>query len=61
MAKDYSEYIFQKPKPPQDNRPWWQRLFSSLRPTLGVKGKINPKTKEVKPNITIGVKGGIEF
>ncbi len=59
--KDYSEYIFQKPKPNDDERPWWVRLFSSIRPTIHIKGKINPKTKEVKPNITIGVKGGVEF
>ena len=59
--KDYSEYIFQKPNKPQDSRPWWQRLFSSLRPTIGIKGKMDPKTKKTKTNITIGVKGGIEF
>jgi len=59
--KDYSEYIFQKPKPPQDNSPWWKRLLTSLRPTANVKGRIDPKTGKVKHNITIGVKGGVEF
>ena len=59
--KDYSQYIFQKPRAKVDNRPWWKRLFSSLRPTMGIKGKINTSTKEIKPNITIGVKGGVEF
>lgn len=59
--KDYSEYIFQKSNPSSDNRPWWQRLLSSIRPTANVKGKVDPKTGKVKHNITIGVKGGFDF
>jgi hypothetical protein len=60
-VKDYSDYIFQKPKPKQDNRPWWQRLFSSIRPTINIKGKVDPKNGKINPNITIGVKGGVDF
>jgi hypothetical protein len=61
MGRDYSDYIFQKPSKPQDNRPWWLRLFTSLRPTINIKGKVDKKTKETEVNITVGVKGGIEF
>ncbi len=60
--KDYSKYIFNnKSLPPQDNRPWWVRLLSSLRPTANIKGGINPQTGKIKHKVTIGVKGGVEF
>jgi hypothetical protein len=60
-VRDYSEYIFKKPAQKQDDRPWWVRLLASIRPTIGIKGKINPKTKQTENNITIGVKGGFDF
>lgn len=59
--KDYSNYIFTPRPKPQDSRPWWVRLFCSIRPMVGMKGKVDPKTKEVKKDITIGIKGRIEF
>jgi len=59
-VKDYSDYIFQKPSKPQDNRPWWQRLLTSLRPTASIKGKVD-RSGENKINVTIGVKGGFDF
>lgn len=59
--KDYSDYIFQKSKPKQDNRSWWKRLLSSIRPTVGVKGKTDASSGKTKVNVTIGVKGGVEF
>jgi hypothetical protein len=60
-VRDYSEYIFQKPPPSQDNRPWWVRLLSSIRPTIGAKGKVDAKTGKKKLDVVIGVKGGVDF
>lgn len=58
MFKDYSQYIFKKPKE-EDRRPFWLRLLTSIRPTFGIKGKAS--NKSLKTNITIGVKGGADF
>jgi hypothetical protein len=44
-----NEAAFQKPTPPEDNRPWWKRLLYSLRPDIRSWGKY------------IGIKGGIKF
>jgi hypothetical protein len=40
---------------PQDNRPWWKRLLSSIRPSV----KFSPSVR--MPVRYIGVKGGMEF
>jgi hypothetical protein len=42
-------------RPVQDNRPWWKRLLSSIRPD--VKVCLNPQ----RPVKYVGVKGGVEF
>ncbi len=36
-------------------------MLTSLPPTVNIKGKIDPTSKELKPNVTIGVKGRVEF
>jgi hypothetical protein len=42
-------------RPVQDNRPWWVRLFSSIRPVV----KVSPSLG--RPVKYVGVKGGVEF
>jgi hypothetical protein len=60
MGKDYSQYITKK-TPPEDKRNFFLRLLLSIRPTFGMKGKIDGKSGKIKHNITVGVKGGTDF
>jgi len=60
MGKDYSQYITKK-APSEDKRNFFLRLLLSLRPTLGIKGKIDAKSGKIKHNITVGVRGGTDF
>jgi len=58
--KDYSRFVTKK-TPPVDDRNFFLRLLTSIRPAFGIKGKVDGKSGKIKHNITIGVKGSADF
>lgn len=60
MERDYSGFIT-NPSKPEDNRPSWLRLLSSLRPSIFFDFKKDKDTKETKRGMGIQIKGGVEF
>jgi hypothetical protein len=55
MTPAQQEAIWRKPPPPQDKRPWWKRLLTSIRPDV----RFSPSAK--RPVKYVGIKGKVEF
>lgn len=49
------ESMDRPPPKKEDPRPFWQRLLSSIRPSVTV------KCSGSKPNVKVEIKGGAEF
>jgi hypothetical protein len=60
MERDYSGFI-NKPSKPEDDRPFWLRLLSSIRPSIFFDCKKDKDTEDTKRGIGIQIKGGAEF
>ena len=60
MERDYSKFIT-NPSSKKDERPFWLRLLTSLRPSVFVDYKKEAPGKDPKRVIGIKIEGGTEF
>ena len=58
--KDYSQYVT-NPSTKEDNRPFWLRLLTSIRPSMSFSARKIKSSNDVKKGLSFKITGGTDF